>query len=945
MCGSKNNAAAKGKGKATGTLAPDVTPARQSTGSQLPTPFTGPSFPASPVPEPETPSVTRRSSRLSGKARVTYSLESEAGPSTQRGNYLDNFVPEEEESEDSDGDDEGAEAESDEDEDAKRTQSESHEEEEEDDDDDIFEGLDEYISVDIDVEVEEEEDEGGDDDSDDDEPVVQKVLRKRARLESEVSSRSNKKARPAPGLNAEDWVANYDQEHPVAEDDAWLLNFQKGISKLIGRNCQWARTGISPEWFKLPRENREMTCGFRSMLSRAPAAGMAGILFSGMPRQVQKVFGNPNVRAEDLLELPIIPPGLTYRGVYVDVATRIPEEHIVKKSSAFGCRAPVKALRNEAALRDILQAKAYLGSAVGRNGICGRVRTHEMESNKNQSKPYGHYGYTSQPDVLPNFRLVFVINQPDDEEGQDTQRWISVFFEGLLMTYLGMYIKENVPAELQDHLARIVPRASFELNEQLRQGFSFPSLGSVSLNIAWPLAQGASGGMVRAKCCGNPGCRKPLIHGQEKSEPGQPAVRKLRTLQGDILGGRYCTACLDAHNSNGAWRTREGYANGCFPQEIYVDGINDAWFAAGNPRKCYNDACGVEIPKGKLLYGFNSGIRCGRCDRFRRAYGEEWGMILDDGENDEGKDVAPGGRSTILRCASVGCMSPTSMFYRSFVNLIEDTDMGLWRCIPCDWAWPLYRLDVSEVMQQGDATKALPPGPISHHRHNCTHCVDCGNYATPREWTWVEGSGYKCDLCAGKRTISTIHLGLISTASGTKECKNPACNRTDANWDRWHYEESNSRDIDNVRCDRCHRWWTRTGEEWKEAERDFECANPLCDKNRENSEPSDLRKCSDGLTRCARCQSWWKRHSGTEWTPPLPRPDNCENPACGVGGYLTRNEDGRWSVCLGPLRQNGDNAPPLNATRPATTIISLSEGVRMISFDALGARSISEFTT
>ncbi|RBR01928.1 hypothetical protein FVER53590_07267 [Fusarium verticillioides] len=609
MCGSKNNAAAKGKGKATGTLASDVTPARQSTGSQLPTPFTGPSFPASPLPEPETPSVTRRSSRLSGKARVTYSLESEAGPSTEGGNYLDNFVPEEEESVDSDGDDEGAETESDEDEDAKRTQSESHEEDDDEEEEDSFEGLDEYISVDIDVEVEEEEDEGGDDDSDDDEPVVQKVLRKRARLESEVSSRSNKKARPAPGLNAQDWVANYDQEHPVAEDDAWLLNFQKGISKLIDGKCQWARTGISPEWFKRPREDREMTCGFRSMLSRAPAAGMTGILLSGMPRQVQKVFGNPNVRAEDLLELPIIPPGLTHRGV-------------------------------------------LLGSAVGRNGICGRVRNHEMESNKNQTKPYGHYGYTRQPDVLPNFRLVFIIDQPDDEEGQDTQRWIPVFFEGLLMTYLGMYIKENVPAELQDHLARIVPRPSFELNEQLRQGFSFPSLGSVSLNIAWPLAQGASGGMVRAKRCGNPGCGKPLIHGQEKSEPGQPAVRKLRTLQGDILGGRYCTACLDAHNSNGAWRTREGYANGCFPQEIYVDGINDAWFAAGNPRKCYNDACGVEIPKGKLIYGFNSGIRCGRCDRFRRAYGEEWGMILDDGENDEGKDVAPGGRSTILRCPS-----------------------------------------------------------------------------------------------------------------------------------------------------------------------------------------------------------------------------------------------------------------------------------------------------
>nr|CEG03121.1 unnamed protein product [Fusarium pseudograminearum CS5834] len=93
MPGSKNNSAAKGKGKA---IVKTPVQRRGARGTQLPTPMTGTTssfFPVSSTPGIETPSTARRSSRLAGRAGPVYDWsvdgESEAGPSTEREAPLD----------------------------------------------------------------------------------------------------------------------------------------------------------------------------------------------------------------------------------------------------------------------------------------------------------------------------------------------------------------------------------------------------------------------------------------------------------------------------------------------------------------------------------------------------------------------------------------------------------------------------------------------------------------------------------------------------------------------------------------------------------------------------------------------------------------------------------------------------------------------------------------
>ncbi|CAG7566591.1 unnamed protein product [Fusarium equiseti] len=948
MPGSKTNSAAKGKG-----IAKTPSQQRQPRGTQLPTPSTGtasPFFPVSSNPEVETPSTTRRSTRLSGRTRPVYDWsvleESEAGPSTEREAPLedgDTYEPKQDVSSEKDAccDEEASDVLGDGPdvlEHDHRDEDEDYEDDEDDEDDDNDEEFDiiddEYLPLDLDedeeplYETNDDEPKSDDDDDDDDEPIVSQILRKRLRATQGAPSHSSKRVRLSE-LSAKDWLAKYDQEHPVAEDDADLLNFQEGWRKLTTRTCDWAREGITPEWFKLPRKEKQMTSGYRSMLSRVSPVELAEKIFARMPRQAQKNLGKKDLQAEDLLDLPSVPANLRARGVYVNVATRLSGDDIEIQSSSLRPRCFAKTLKAgvDPEHMDIHDIGVYFGSSLSLDGIVGRLKEHEAAANKPCDKDYGHYAYTSQPDVLPNFRVVFVTDHPSlSEEGpdQDIERWISHYVEGMLITYVRNYAKENVPVGMSSEL---FPPASFVLNEELRQDLPLPDLSTSSLNLAWPLVQGVNGGMVRVEACSNPGCCKPKA-GWGYTKP----TKRLRLLNGDAFGGRYCGGCLKTFQTQGIWRTREGFANGLFPLEGKMDNINEAWFAAGSPRQCHNNACGAHISEDKPLFGFMNGIRCGRCDRFRREHNMEWNNVIGEDEDSAPDGVLPRGRNTHLRCASLGCKSPLFFFQDSITNMIEDTEMQVWRCIPCDWAWSLYRINFSRALSRDHCTEYLLRGPIFHHRHNYTHCVDCGHYATPREWTWVEGAGYKCDLCAGKRTTSTILEGLSS--SGTRVCKNPACDRTDVNWVNWH----------GCRCDRCHRVWVRTGEEWVEPEARDECSNPSCDNNRDNSNPKELLRGPDGKTRCSKCRTHFRKY-GTEWTPPPPRPDFCENAACGAGGHQIRNDDGRTALTetRSPPETHGGNVRVPHVTGTATTTTG-SEYVLTINFGARGANIISILT-
>jgi hypothetical protein len=87
-----------------------------------------------------------------------------------------------------------------------------------------------------------------------------------------------------------------------------------------------------------------------------------------------------------------------------------------------------------------------------------------------------HYHLFKQADVIPNFRVIGIWDNPWLSGGnpQDMLRPIPVLCEGLMITYLDMYSgnpqSRNVP-----HPYR--PSASFELDRMLREGLELPRLG------------------------------------------------------------------------------------------------------------------------------------------------------------------------------------------------------------------------------------------------------------------------------------------------------------------------------------------------------------------------------------------------------------------------------------------------------------------------------------
>lgn len=164
----------------------------------------------------------------------------------------------------------------------------------------------------------------------------------------------------------------------------------------------------------------------------------------------------------------------------------------------------------------------YVGSSVLKIGGCARLQQHERYSNKDwrdgESCPT-HYRSTRRHDVATNFRIAGVWQNPNvipeskNHNGQDLERWAPVFWEGLLMVYLDLY-KQKGPS-IGISTFSMFPDSSYRLANSLRDGLSLPSFASASLNLAWPLVQGVSGGMVVATHCANVDCRWPTVRTTE----------------------------------------------------------------------------------------------------------------------------------------------------------------------------------------------------------------------------------------------------------------------------------------------------------------------------------------------------------------------------------------------------------------------------------------------
>ncbi|TPX16219.1 uncharacterized protein E0L32_004214 [Thyridium curvatum] len=122
-----------------------------------------------------------------------------------------------------------------------------------------------------------------------------------------------------------------------------------------------------------------------------------------------------------------------------------------------------------------------------------------------------HYQIARQPDNVMNFRIAGAWEPVTDVTGGDgngpsrsSHRRMPLLFEGILMTYLGLYLEG-------EHSDRH-PECTYSLNKLLRGARSMPNFSASSLNKAWPLYQGAPGlGLTNsstpyARCCSNPNC-------------------------------------------------------------------------------------------------------------------------------------------------------------------------------------------------------------------------------------------------------------------------------------------------------------------------------------------------------------------------------------------------------------------------------------------------------
>ncbi|KAH0529021.1 hypothetical protein TsFJ059_003823 [Trichoderma semiorbis] len=255
-------------------------------------------------------------------------------------------------------------------------------------------------------------------------------------------------------INAERWVKEYDESHPVDKNDEDLQRFEGNFSRFIEGIIRWASDDIAgTDWYKQPRASREMTFGFHAIFCRAAAnpAELVSICLDGMPRQVRKVLGKKDLSEIDLLDLPLVPSRCKHRLVYVDVATRFHQDQIrlVTKNNGYGNK-PYKAIKPTCDLKEALQTKLYVGSSVNKMGSYYRIQEHEAFANGYfKSKASMHYTEVSQPNVLTNFRLLGVWQNPHANksyEGQDNGRWIAPMVEGLIMAYLGLYTKANKPS-------------------------------------------------------------------------------------------------------------------------------------------------------------------------------------------------------------------------------------------------------------------------------------------------------------------------------------------------------------------------------------------------------------------------------------------------------------------------------------------------------------------
>lgn len=468
-----------------------------------------------------------------------------------------------------------------------------------------------------------------DDEIEDDEDIVIEDGEREDVIDSDHDSSKASESRRHPQTAAQ-LTKECNEAYGVDENNADVTRFENFFAHIIGEICKWAER-LTGDWFKLKKEEREMTRSFCAMFNKAAKDPnqLLEIILQGVPLQTRKALGKltEDSNATDLLDLPPVPDSVRHRLVYANVATELYDEQICYARKFAGSATLYKAAKPSVNLKETSKASLYVGSPIRKEASWKRIREHEMAAkNPESSKKSMHYSETSKRNVVCNFRMLGVWENPYVNagfDGQNVSTWIAPMVEGLIMVYLGMYTEKNKPKGL----SRLFPSASYDLVKRVRCAIPLPSFENASLNRTLPLCQGATLGRKNVNECANPECRRPRQI-TENTLPGTDATEGFFRLDSEDLLSPYCCAgCWRYFRMNHRMRTRQGLSTGRFQHELNMDAVNAMWVEQGHERRCHNVNCGVKIHMDANLYGIENGIRCFRCHTYVRKHHKEYSPL------------------------------------------------------------------------------------------------------------------------------------------------------------------------------------------------------------------------------------------------------------------------------------------------------------------------------
>lgn len=321
----------------------------------------------------------------------------------------------------------------------------------------------------------------------------------------------NKRTRVTTQQSAEQWIADYNQQHPLPETDANLQRFQGKIGSLILRVCEWANSSEDlsiPAWMQLNRADRETTRGFRNMLMHADPAELTDEILHHMPFKAQEVLGRKGLTPVQLLDMPAVPGKFLHRLTYFNIPVRVGKENIKRSPSVFNKRVKVKTIAPDAVNgaqkpRSILNhpyqfSEVTLAFIAMRNHVTLLPKTRVFIASSVDKMMLSPISASPEPGRTPvSLRMRRMSKTSHD----------AVFLEGLLMVYLGTYHRSHKSQSAS--LQSIFSEASYELVDHPRLELGLPDFHDYILNRTWPLMQGVHGGMIIATQCANPHCERP----------------------------------------------------------------------------------------------------------------------------------------------------------------------------------------------------------------------------------------------------------------------------------------------------------------------------------------------------------------------------------------------------------------------------------------------------